>query len=208
MKKEYAFAAASVLVAAASSASPFTVVFDDFNTGSGGTFIDNEQSGTDTVDGVTLTIATVNPASTFESTSSGTGIDIDGDGFGASNALEVEDGEDFTISFDADGTLDQFVGFQFPGTSTVTFTNLTTNASVSTTLIEDDNAGQTTNVFDTSLAFSSGDVISITNDVDTFGTNPNDGYRFNSFTITVPEPGSLALFGLGSGLIVLRRRSA
>lgn len=199
LSRTLSLAACSLLAVGGASGA---IVFDDFNTGGGGTFIDATNGGTDTVDGVTLSIATVNTNSTFESTSTGTGITDPAN----DSPFQVETGEDYTISFDADGTLDQVVAFQFPGISTVTFTNAQTTESVTVTFIEDDNAGQTTNTFALGISFSSGDIINVTNTVAQFGGNINDGYRLNSLTVTIPEPASATLLALGAGLLARRRR--
>ncbi|MEO1236323.1 MAG: PEP-CTERM sorting domain-containing protein [Planctomycetota bacterium] len=204
-----ALAACSTLFAGGASASPITVMFGDsttsglFTTGGGSGVIDNTVNPSVTVDGVTLTLDTGSPTSTFESTSTGTGITSPGN----ASDLQVDDGENFTLSFDASGTLDEVVGFQFPGSSEVTFTNTATSESETVTFTEDDNSGQTINTEALNLSFSAGDVITVTNVVTQFGPL-SQGYRFQSFTVTVPEPGSVALLGLGSALMLMRRRSA
>ncbi|MEM8875335.1 MAG: PEP-CTERM sorting domain-containing protein [Planctomycetota bacterium] len=197
-----AASAATLGLAGAVSAAP--IVFDDFNTGGGGTFIDNQASGTTTVGDVTLSLA-VTSSGTFESTSTGTGIDAPG---GGDSPLQVDGGESFSISFDVGGTLDEIVAFQFPGTSTVTFTNSETGFSDEVTFIEDDNSGQTTNVAALDLAFDAGDVINVTT-VGTTVAGLSSGYRFNSFTITptpIPEPTSALAIAAGGLLLAARRR--
>lgn len=201
--------AAGCLALALGGPASASIIFSNGLTGPADTGIDDSTSFEITEDGTTLTLATA-AGSMFNITTTGTGIDTDPAGNnGSDQAFNIDAGEDFTLSFDAGGTLDELSVLTLanggsPGSLTVTFTNVTASTTPVVTVVPISggaNAGVVVDAGD--LAFSAGDIINVAL------SNPssdNDDFRIETVTATIPEPGSMALAFSGTGLLLLRRR--
>lgn len=203
MKRPASLSLAALFGAAVSLGSPTAsaaIVFDDFTTNGGG-FLDGNQSGSDTVDGLTVTVSTLT-GTVFESTGGGTGIS------GGAGNFNVDPDEDFTLVFDQGGVLDSYTVLALnPGPSdldsSVTFLNTATSQSVTLT-VEHTSGGTALRVLSNiGLSFSANDVIEVQYDEVNASDNPE--VRFQSFTV-VPEPATALLAGIGGLLILSRQR--
>ncbi|MEM8782088.1 MAG: PEP-CTERM sorting domain-containing protein [Planctomycetota bacterium] len=190
-----------LIAPSASAAIVTTLVFSDGLEGTQNSGIDGTASFAIVEDTTTLTLATVAPGALFEITPTGTGIDS----AAGDSSLNVDAGEEFTLSFDAAGTLDSIDILSLAngtgGDITITFTSSAAGVSPVSVPLTIANGADDGVVVPVGLAFSSGDVITVS----LSNSDVNDDFRLEAVTATVPEPGSLAL-GLAGGAAMLYRR--
>lgn len=147
------------------------------------------EAGSYLVDGVTISLSTPTTNGLLNRTSSGFGVNIDGNGADDSDAIDgAVENEIITFSFSSAGS---FTGF--------TFGAVTSGDS----MILRKNGTQVATVSGSSFAFSGSFTTSDQYTLEHFSGN---GLSWNSVTVNaVPEPSSCLLIGFG-GLVGLSRR--
>lgn len=185
------------------SGSVITTTFGPFVTGGAAPF-DEATSVNLESDGVNAIVAT--PDLAFQATGAGVGIQSTGEGPSGTPGVDITNGETWSLTFDQGGTLDNLQITLIPlgsaGFNTDLDLTFTTASSSSTVTVTTGTSTTNDLIVPVGLSFDANEVITITRE------DAVPAYRFEAITVTVPEPGSLALAGLGGATMLLRRRKA
>ncbi|MEO0587761.1 MAG: PEP-CTERM sorting domain-containing protein [Planctomycetota bacterium] len=168
-----------------------------------------------TVDGMTLTASASGGNISANNQSVGTGIVGIGVVGNGGTAINASGGESITVTFDTDVLLEQIVldghanpdsaGVTLPGTglfSVIGANTVNGNPPAGVTFLSLNGGDQTvddTITFGTPVQIDAGETV-------VFNNVGGGGYFIRSITVAaVPEPGSLALLGLGVAAVAVRR---